>query len=906
MPTVLRMKLVGSNPHAGVVGVDPLPGKSNYFIGNDPKKWRTNVPNYSRVKYSDVYPGIDLVYYGNQGRLEYDFVVAAGADPKAIRISVASIYDRRSGDHRLPLQIAANGDLVIPTEGGEVRFRKPAVCQAAGSILRAGIQNRKSLDGRYFITHDHIIAFDLRPYDKKTPLVIDPVLSYSTYLGDSDTGGLGIAVDPSGDALVIGGTTSSDFPTATSAIQPTFGGADLLCLFNTNPDYFCGDAFVAKLNSTGTALIYSTYLGGSDSDVGLGIAADSSGNAYLTGNTNSSDFPTTAGAFQRAFGGSGGGIQFELGASLRPVFGDAFVTKLDPSGVLLYSTYLGGSGSELSRGIAVDSGGNVYVAGVTSSTNFPVLHAFQSQSPGGAAFVTKLNATGSSLVFSTYLGGNDWANGIAVDTMGSAYVTGATVCATTARCTDFPTTLGAFQPTPNGSDQLAFVTKLIGDGSALEYSTFLGGSDGQESGRGIAVDAAGNAYVTGVTTSFSFPTTPGAFEPSAPTASPSLCSSNAFVSKLDPTGASLVYSTYLGGTGCDESFAIALDSGLNVFVIGLTSSATAAGTDDFPLVDPIQSTFRAVNGLCFASPCGDAFISEFNPAGSALLFSTYLGGSGDEHPGSITSDHSSSVYVTLGTGSTDFPITSGAYQAANPGVFSAVVSKIIVKLPIVSLSPASVTFGSQAVGSTSSAQVVTLTNTGTGTLSISSISVTGDFAQVNSCEGSFAPVTGCVIRITFTPQSAGTRTGLLTISDNASGGSQTVALTGTGVSGNPIPGLALISPAAARAGAPGLTLTVVGSDFFSGSVVRWNGSSLVTTFISSTELTASVPASDLASAGSAQVTVFNPAPGGGTSNALTFIITAAASTPIPSGPVQTIVPQSALAGVGLPDCLWPT
>ena len=438
----LRMKLVGANPNPKIVGMDELPGKSNYFIGNDPKKWRTNMPNYAKVKYANVYPGVDLVYYGNQGQLEYDFVVQPGADPRQIALDVgAGLVPAQGHPQGVPLRIGGNGDLVVGTEGGEVVFHKPVVYQPAtyNEPRTTNSSGRDFVEGHYVLRSDNRIAFQLADYDHRRPVVIDPVLAYSTYLGGSgQDNGSGIAVDASGDAYVTGSTGSSDFPTTGGALQTTYGGG--------------GDAFVSKLNAAGSALLYSTYLGGSGFDQGYGIAVDASGNAYVTGGTKSSDFPTTPGVFQTTSGGDF----------------DAFVTKLNPAGsAVVYSTYLGGSDLDYALGVAVDGSGNTYVIGFAYSHNFPTTPgAIQTTFGGGGgdAFVSKLNASGSALVYSTYLGGGEngaGGRGIAVDAAGNTYVTGVV-----APYGSIPTTPGAFQTT-DGGGQDAFVSKLNAAGSAL-------------------------------------------------------------------------------------------------------------------------------------------------------------------------------------------------------------------------------------------------------------------------------------------------------------------------------------------------------------------------------------------------------------------------------------------------------
>jgi len=665
-PAVLRMKLAGANPAAKIEGLDKLPGKSNYFIGNDPKKWRTNVPHYARVRYREVYPGVDVVYHGNsasEGQLEHDFIVAPGADPKAIRFTVAASYARRSdsegtsGERSSPLQVAANGDLVIRTDAGEVRFRKPVAYQPrvwkSGSLNSPfTIQNSEFVDGRYVLLADNRVGFEVAAYDKTKPLVIDPViLVYSTYLGHDTTECFGIAVDSSGNAYVTGVTTST-IPTTASPFQAIKGTVIT--------------AFVTKFNAAGNALIYSTYLGGNSFEQGVGIAVDSLGNAFVTGSTSSTNFPTSPGAFQTVFGGSG--CAFPLGALCT----HAFMTELNPTGTgLVYSTYLGGTSVDTGGRVAVDSSGNAYVTGATFSTNFPTTpSAFQTTLSGGTcgfapftftcpnAFVTKLNtnASGSaSLVYSTYLGGSgsDGGFGIAVDGSGNAYVTGQTFS------TNFPTTPSAFQTTFGGGTcgiapftftcRDAFVTKLNTNASgpaSLVYSTYLGGS-GDDEGPGIAVDSSGNAYVTGFTSSTNFPTTDSAFQTTfggGPF--------DAFVTKLNATGTGLVYSTYLGGSGQDFGSGIAVDSSGNAFVTGFTFST------NFPTT---AGAFQAALGGFF-----DAFVTKLNAAGNAPVYSTYLGGSFGDLGLNIAVDSSGSAYVTGFTFSLDFP-TIGAIQPTGGG-----------------------------------------------------------------------------------------------------------------------------------------------------------------------------------------------------------------------------------------------
>jgi hypothetical protein len=463
----------------------------------------------------------------------------------------------------------------------------------------------------------HRVGFKIAAYDRTRPLVIDPVLVYSTYLGGSfDDRGLGIAVDTAGNCYVTGYTYSTDFPTQ-DPLYPNNAG-DI-------------DAFVTRLNPAGDALIYSTYLGGSNSDYGWGIVVDATGNCYVTGFTASSDFPTQDPLFASNSGSA-----------------DAFVTSLSPAGdALVYSTYLGGSDYDYGYGIAVDATGNCYVTGFTYSTDFPTQDPlFASNSGSYDAFVTSLSPAGDALIYSTYLGGSsyDKGYGIAVDATGNCYVTGFT------DSTDFPTQDPLY---PNNAGDIdAFVTSLSPAGDAFVYSTYLGGG-GDDRGWGIAVDATGNCYVTGYTYSTDFPTQDPLYPNNAG-------SRDVFVTSLSPAGDALVYSTYLGGSSSDYGSGIAVDTAGNCYVTGFTYST------DFPTQDPL-----------YPNNTGDidAFVTRLNPAGDALIYSTYLGGSNSDYGWGIAVDATGNCYVTGYTDSTDFPTQDPLYPN-NSGSYDAFVTKI--------------------------------------------------------------------------------------------------------------------------------------------------------------------------------------------------------------------------------------
>jgi uncharacterized protein (TIGR03437 family) len=645
---VVRMRLAGSGGGtAAPLGEEQLPGTANYFFGSDPAKWHTRVPTYARVRYRGVYPGVDLVYYGNRRQLEFDFVVAPGGDPKPIRLEFAGAKGLRLG---------ADGDLSVIAAGGAIAFRKPLVYQMVDG-------RRKPVEGGFTLVAKYAAGFRLGSYDRTKPLTIDPVLVYATYLGGSGTAvnamgdtAAAIAVDSAGNAYVAGATTSTDFPVTQGALQTTYAFCPA-----------CVAAFVTKLNPSGTALVYSTYLGGSGAYASA-LAVDAFGNAYIAGTANAG-FPVTSGAYQTS-------------DRALPDGANAFLTKLDPAGSgLVYSTYLGGTtsylGGDSATALAVDSKGYAYIAGVTNSIDFPVTAgAFQSGNNAvltSNAFVTKLNPAGSALVYSTYLGGSgrilfsigpqvwqgDGATGLAVDSAGNAYVTGYAIS------TDFPVTAGAFETTnratvpygPGGLAALynrssAFVTKLNPAGTALVYSTYLGGSGSSyygDRGNGVVVDGSGNAYIAGLAGSTDFPVTQGAFQK----ANRSAVGDNAFVSKLNPAGSALVYSTYLGGSGSDVANGLAVDGSGNAYVTG------GARSTDFPL------TQGALQTASHSAAGDNAFVSVLNPAGSALVYSTYLGGSGSDVANGLAVDDSGGAYITGGASSVDFPVTPGAFQATN-------------------------------------------------------------------------------------------------------------------------------------------------------------------------------------------------------------------------------------------------
>jgi hypothetical protein len=672
-PDVVRMTLAGASGvnHLKSHGEDELPGKVNYFLGKDPTRWHTDLPTYAKVRYSHVYPGIDLVYYGNQRQLEYDFAVAPGADPAAIRLNF-------KGEKRMT--VAANGDLILEGTRGSATVHKPLIYQEKDS-------QRQLVSGSFRKISSNSIGFSLGSYDRTRPLIIDPVLVYSTYLGGSGTAGsfgtgvgdqgTGIAVDSTGSAYIVGTTASTNFPVTSGAFQST----------NEATSASHGStAFVTKLNPTGTALVYSTYLGGSGSDNGgdsaYGIALDSSNNAYVTGATYSADFPVTCGALQTA---SNSAVNNDS---------SAFVIKLNQTGsMLLYSTYLGGSGyqyvarrGDVAQGIAVDPTGAAYVTGYTSSSNFPVTNdAFQTSNlePDGypTAFVSKLNPFGSALVYSTFLGGNggnagygDYGNGIAIDNAGDAYVTGSS------GSSNFPTTSGAFQTSLQGQSN-AFVTKLNPKGSGEIYATFIGGSS-TDSAESIALDSAGFAYVSGNTSSVNFPVTSGTLEGTSVQNDSyfiynleNTYGSIGFVSKLNPGGTELTYSTYLEGAETTPT-SIAVDSAGNTYLTGTTYAS------NYGVFGGFQATPGAIppttsNGFV-------SFVVKLNATASALEYATLFGASQVDGAGALALNSTGDIYFTGLVTSNNLPVTTGAYQVTNNGNANGASNAFVTKLALAS------------------------------------------------------------------------------------------------------------------------------------------------------------------------------------------------------------------------------
>jgi uncharacterized repeat protein (TIGR01451 family) len=714
----LRLKLEGANPGVTLTGADPLPGAANYLLGKDPAKWRTNVATYAKVRYAQVYPGIDLVFYGNQRQLEYDFVLAPGAYPDAIRLAVEGA-DRTSVDD-------ATGDLVMAAAGQEIRFHKPTVYQP-----EAEDAPRQAVDGRFHVNKNEV-TFEVASYDHARPLVVDPVLAYSTFLGGSDWDyAISVAVDKQGNAYITGVTCSLNFPVTTGVYQGSKKGVGN-CTFGGNPGM---DVFVTKLDPSGAALVYSTFLGGSYQDTPRSIAVDSAGDAYVAGATDSFDFPVTNDSLCAPELTNTGNCVFaevsscEGSAHYNSSNFSSFVTKLNPTGsALMWSTFIGGTGNDNIAAMALDSGGNVYVAANTTSTpgydngcpgnpevNIPwpvttsPLTGFQIVEPAAewqSTFhqaLTKFSTDGA-IMYSTLFGpqynaaspgyGDTYVLALAVDSAGKAYMAGETDASdylinantgliltpgayqtTCPACLNQATFPGNYPPT----DGFVVVFDPSQSGAAsFVYATFLGGNgvgnwsgnpncgnnsgfDGGDAVLAIAVDSKSNAYLTGTACSVDFPTTRRAFQATDP--KPTTCinqsSANAFLSKLNSTGTALDYSTFLNGTTCQATAtgnAVSVDSADDAFVTGSTNDSA------FPTVNPIGPY----------NPDGyqTIFVTEFNTTGSALPFSTLLGEcyACANIGNAIHADNYGNIYAAGQVNSnTSLPTTPGAFQTTYGG-----------------------------------------------------------------------------------------------------------------------------------------------------------------------------------------------------------------------------------------------
>ena len=708
-PTVVETRFLRASAAARIEPEELSITQTNYLRGNA-SEWITGVASYARVRYRGLYPGIDVVFYGNEGKLEYDILVAPGARVSAVLFSIAGIASERLDN---------DGNLVLTTSAGRVMWQKPVVYQIAGT-------GRKAIPGRLVLRGRRRIGFAVGSYDHNLPLIIDPTLNYATFLGGSgNEAARAISVDGQGNVYIAGFSDSLNLPFTAGSVQAAYRGGS--ASFSLG-----GDAFIAKINPQGTAVVYNTYLGGNADDVATALAIDGSGNAYVAGFTNSNNFPVTPGAASRTFGGAGGN-QFHH-------FGDAFVAKLSPDGKsLLYATFLGGSQDDAAMAIALDSQQNAYIAGITQSPNLPATgNAYQKTYRGsggqppfcagcgpnlvsGDVFVARLSPDGAAWNFVTYLGGasDDMAGAIAVDATG-VYVAGSTLSR------DFPTTSGAFSVTYRGAsmDNLqpvmkfgdAFLAKLSLDGSRLLASTLLGGTS-DDAITAVALDQGGSGavYVTGNTQSSDFPTTAGAYSAAfkGPRSIPDgkgVLTGDCFVAKIAADFRTLVFSTYIGGSFDDGGLAIATDSAGDALVAGFTYSS------DFPVTSDALQRPPAGNALAHG------FLLRLSPTGTALQYSTILGGNSSDIIFAMAVDTGGNAYLAGNTDSSNFPVTSGVLQSrfagdqdSNGPMGDAFVAKIAGVFPAAQIQLNAVTnAASYASGGVSAGEIVTLFGGGMG------------------------------------------------------------------------------------------------------------------------------------------------------------------------------------------------
>lgn len=727
---VVRMTLAGANDKSAVAGVDPLPGRSHYLLGSNPAKWRRNIPQFARVRYREVYPGVDLVYYGNQGRLEYDFEVSAGSDPQPIAIHFTGSDNPR---------LTAAGDLAIATADSEVLLHAPQVYQVLDG-------EKKLVTARFAMRGGNTVGFELGSYDRRRALVIDPVLTYSTFLGGTGAEtSPKVAVDPASNAYVAVTTTSATFPVpaSTTPYQPTLkAGA-------------ASNVLITKIGPAGAAVLVMTYIGGTGMDVLAGVGVDANQNVLVAGTTSSGDFPTQ------------GGFQTTPGSGPSHVF----VSELNSAlANLLYSTYLSGNGADTATGLAVDIRNRAFITGTTTSTNFPTsTGAYQTtRLATNQFFVSKVDPalTGaSSLVFSTYFGGATPSTGaavgggIAVDASSNAYITGGTSFQHTGVAGDFPI-LNASQnclnaptnPSPctatNPTSTDAFVAKFNPSATGndqLKYSTYVGGG-GDDIGNAIGLDSTGNAYVTGSTNSTDVPIASGITpfqkcldDPTNPTTCATGATAlDAFVAKINnPTSAAVTqtYFSYIGGTGADVGLAIAVDPVQGALVTGSTDSA------DFHTMNPLS-------GLGTLPAGTHGFVTRVDTT-SSKHYSTYLGGSGSDRGTGIAIDVRGASYVTGETTSADFPHVA-ALQPTPGGSTDAFLSKLG---PTVSLAMTAASTPAGGVGVGNQATFTyTITNNGDPTPNIvfadTLSDATATFVSATTSPGSCGTPTGTPATVT--------------------------------------------------------------------------------------------------------------------------------------------------------------
>jgi hypothetical protein len=803
--THLRLKLVGGNRAATHDVRGPSAAKSNYIIGNNPALWKADVPHYGLVRYRNVYPRIDVEYHNERGDLEYDFILAAGADP-----------------HRLLLEFDSEQAVSLDPAGGLILLNTPFQCrQPKPLIYQDTPHGRRLVAGGYRMRGRNRVGFEIGDHDSRYAIVIDPVILFSTYFGgNGDDTSSGVAVDSGGNIYVSGSTSSTNFPGA--PIGPPFTGTGQ-------------DAYVAKFTPAGS-LVFATYIGGTnDKAFGNGLAIDPNDNIYLVGSTTSTDFPTKN-PLQASYGGDT----------------DAFVAEFSSAGnALIYSTYLGGPALDYASGVAVDQSGNAYVCGATGSTNFPLVNPAQPVYGGGAldGFATLISAGGSSIIYSTFLGGSEpeFTNGIVIDPFENAYIFGDTASV------DFPI-VNAIQPVYGGGSADGWLVRLSPSG-AFVYSTYIGGNSG-DSIRGGGFDSENNLIIAGDTASTNFPVLNaiqpvyggGVFD--------------AFVSKLNSTGSAYIYSTYIGGSGEDSAYDLQTDSLGNVYISGYTYST------NFPVVNPVQAT----NG-----GNSDAFVTKINAAGSAIVFSTYLGGSSSDSARKMAVDALANTYTVGATSSTNFPVVNAYQSLFGGGPEDGFITTI--STCSYSFAPPSQNFsysgGSGGISITTTPECAWTATTGNSWITLNS---------PTSGAGS-----GTLSYTVAANSTAGQFTGTITIS----GQSYSVTESGSPAS------LTNINPNSGAAGSV-VPVTITGTNFIFGATVGTTNPGIAVSNVSivgSTMITATLTISSTASLGAATVTVTTA---NGTSNGLPFTVTSPAPT------LLSVAPSSGSQGATVPVTLTGT
>jgi uncharacterized protein (TIGR03437 family) len=793
-----------ANPHSRPEALDRLPGVSNYYLGNDPEKWRTDVPHFGRVRYHDVYPGIDVIYYGNaQGNLEYDFIIQPGANPHQVRIAFNQ-----------PVHTTSDGDLLV----AGLRQRRPKV-----------YQHGREIACDYIVDHEHRVQLALANYDHAEPLTIDPVIEYSTYLGgNAQDVANDIAVDSSGNMYVTGWLESPKYPNL-DPFQQTSGTSRFIV--------------IAKMTPSGNALLWYTYVGGTALNDSEKIALDTSGNTYVAGFTSSTDFPIRNAA-QPGFGGG---------------YENAVVVKVDRNGKLVYSTYLGGNNQERAQGLAVDSTGAAFVSGFTWSIDFPVKNAIQPRMTGRPdAFLAKLSPAGDRFLFATYLGGRgiEYSAGLALDSSGNPILVGTTTS------DDFPV-VNPLQPALGSGAETGFITKISSAGDKILYSSYFGGN-ATVLLRLIKVDSADNIWVFGEVAG-----------PGLPLQNPLQSSfaggdMDGVIAKLNAKGDSILFSTYFGGSGTDFPSDLDVDAAGNLYASGFTYSP------DFPVKNSIQPFVGATHGYK-----NDTFLVKLSSSG-ALIYSTLLGGNGPDYNGGVAIGPNGAVYLSGSTASDDFPVKNPLQATYGGGPSDMYIVRLAPEAAPTSpftITPATLLFRYVAGGSLPPPQTVSVASS-----SASAFAPTSSASWLKfTASGATTPVTLSVFADPASLQ-PGVYTGVIQIDPQTS-----IQVNFTVLAAGPV--VTGISPAVIPLGSEATTVTITGSGFQQGATVQLAGGvALATQFIDAGTLQITLDKSSLTQPVTLSFTVVNPL--SASSNPITLSI----GTPAPVFTAAGVVNAASFAG----------